>query len=122
MTIYVSHSKSFDYQNELYYPLKSLVEKCDFIFPHENSGSPYPTKKLFQDKKCNLVLAEVSFPATGQGIELGWADMMSIPIVCVHKKGTSFSGSLKLISTQFFEYTNAHELLEIVTSHAVKND
>lgn len=114
MTIYVSHSKSFDYKNELYYPLKSLVDKCDFIFPHENGDKGQISKNIFLEKKCGIVLAEVSFPATGQGIELGWADMMNIPIVCVHKKGSSISGSLKLISTQFYEYTNAHELLEIV--------
>lgn len=117
MIIYVSHSKSFDYKNELYYPLKSLVDKCDFIFPHENSSSAYPTKKLFQEKKCDFILAEVSYPATGQGIELGWADMMNVPVICINKKGLSISGSLRLITTQFYEYTNTHELLEIVKGH-----
>lgn len=119
MTIYVSHSKNFDYKNELYYPLKSLVEKYDFVFPHEDSEKSYPTKKLFQEKKCDLVIAEVSYPATGQGIELGWADILNIPILCVHKKGKSISGSIKLISKEVFEYSNGHELLEIVKSHAV---
>lgn len=122
MTIYISHSKSFDYKNNLYYPLKSLVDKCDFVFPHENSAQAYPAKKLFQEKKCDFVLAEVSFPATGQGIELGWAEMMNIPIICVNQKGTSISGSLKAITDKFFTYSNGHELIEIVKKHILKND
>lgn len=90
MTIYISHSKNFDYQNELYYPLKSLVEKYDFIFPHENGDKGMISKKIFQEKKCDIVLAEASFPATGEGIELGWANAYNIPIICVHKKAQAF--------------------------------
>lgn len=122
MTIYISHSKKFDYLNELYQPLRSLADKYNFIFPHENSASPYPTRKLFLEKKCDLVLAEVSQSATGQGIELGWADLQNIPIVCLYKKGSELSGSLKLICAKFFEYSSAPELIEIVKTHILPHD
>ena len=58
------------------------------------------------NKKCDFVLAEVSFPATGQGIELGWADVAEIPIICISKKDHKIAGSLKVISDKFIEYTD----------------
>jgi hypothetical protein len=114
MTIYISHSRNFDYQKELYQILQnsSLVQKHNLIFPHQNSSEPYPTKDLILNHKCDLVLAEVSFPATGQGIELGWADVASTPIICIYKKDHKIAGSLKVISNNFLEYSNLDSVVE----------
>ena len=88
MKIYVSHSKNFDYKKELYEVLENTNLKHEFILPHKDSDKSFNTKDLLMDKKCDLVLAEVSYPATGQGIELGWADVYKIPIVCIYKKNS----------------------------------
>lgn len=128
MTIYVSHSRKFDYQTDLYLPLRNsfLNSKHKIILPHEESEEPFDSKFLLQSKKfsslqsdklvlfesgkCDLVLAEVSYPSTGQGIELGWADANNVNIICVYKKGSEVSNSLKVICKEFFEYENPTDM------------
>lgn len=113
MTIYISHSRNFDFQKELYEILQnsSLAQKYELILTHKDSSKPYPTKDLILNKKCGLVLAEVSYPATGQGIELGWADIAEIPIICISKKDHKVAGSLKVISNNFLEYSDLADIL-----------
>ena len=110
MKIYVSHSKDFDFLNELYKPIRAstLNNQHEFFLPHENDRA-INTQEVI--KKSNLILAEVSFPATGQGIELGWANLLHIPILCVSKEGNKISGSLKYITKDFITYTDAADLI-----------
>lgn len=112
MKIYIAHSRCFDFQKELYEPIQnsSLAKEHIFIFPHSESDEPYSSKGVFQNG-CDLIIAEVSYPETGLGIELGWADILKIPIVCVYKKNSKISGSLKVITDMFLEYSNADDLL-----------
>jgi len=99
MKIYISHSSGFDFKAELYLPLRNSIlnKQHDLILPHENSEEPY----LIKDKlpEFDLILAEVSYPSTGQAIELGWVSMKRIPIACFYKKGSKVSSSLKTVST-----------------------
>lgn len=111
MKIYVSHSKNSDFVKELYTPLKEAKLPIEFIFPHEEGSDPYDSKLLFERHGCDYVLAEVSNPATGQGIELGWADTFKTPIMCFYKTGTKPSGSLKKIADKIIEYSNDKELV-----------
>lgn len=111
MKIYVSHSKKFDYKNELYKPLRESGFPVEFILPHETSDEPFDSKSLFENKGCNYILAEVSYPSTGQGIELGWANANNIPVICIYKKGSEISGSLQIVSDNIVEYASLTELL-----------
>ena len=110
MKIYVSHSRHFDFKKELYAVLENSNLDQDFIFPHKESDAPFNSKDLLKDKGCDLVLAEVSYPATGQGIELGWANIHNIPIVCIFKKNSKISGSLSVVSKDFIEYEDEGDL------------
>lgn len=114
MRIYISHSRNYDYENELYLPLRNsgLNSQHEFILPHENSSEPFNTKELFQTHGSDLVIAEVSFPATGQGIELGWANLLDIPVICISKKDAKISGSLKVITDKFLEYESSADLIQ----------
>lgn len=114
MKIYVSHLRRGKYEEELYKPLLSskLAEKHSFIFPHNKSQKPFNTKDLFKNNLCDLVLAEISYPATGQGIELGWANLLNIPIYCIYKKGQDVSGSALSISKKSFEYIDVKDMIE----------
>lgn len=113
MKIYVSHSTNFDFAKELYEPLtnSALGIVHYFIFPHKDSLEPYPSKELLQERKCDLVLAEVSLPSTGQGIELGWANFSGVKIICVHKRGAKISDSLTAVSRKFISYTDKNDLV-----------
>jgi len=112
MKIYVSHSRNFDFQKELYEPIRksSLNNKHTFILPHEKSDEPFNSKEYLKNQ-CDLLIAEVSNPETGLGIELGWADIYEVPIICIYRKGSKLSGSLKVISKSFIEYSNSAELI-----------
>lgn len=111
MRIYVSHSRSFDFQKDLYDPLKNANLPVEFIFPHEKSNSQTDSKELFENHECDYVLAEVSFPSTGQGIELGWANIFNIPVICFYKKDSKPSNSLKVITDKIIEYNDMKELV-----------
>jgi hypothetical protein len=106
MTIYVTHSRSFDFKKELYEPIRSsefgILHKI--ILPHEFSDEPYSSLAMFAEKKFDLILAEVSYPSTGQGIELGWASSFGIPIIGIYLENLKYSGSLKSVTNSFFAY------------------
>lgn len=112
MKIYVAHSRGYDFVNELYNPIKNsdLSKKYEFVFPHSESDEQFDSKNFFKTD-CDLVIAEVSYQKIGLGIELGWANILNIPIICIYKKGQEISGSLKVISNNFVEYENFDDLI-----------
>ncbi len=113
--LYLSHSKKYEnYKNLLYLPLRnsSLSKKYTLILPHESDDGSYPTKKLFDEKKEQLiVLAEISCDATGSGIELGWADDRDIPIISFYMHGLKGSTSAKMLSKENFTYCNFKDII-----------
>ena len=117
MKIYVGHSKELNFEEELYHPLRqsNLNSEHEIIFPHENNhkDAGFVTRDVI--KNCDLMLAEVSFPATGLGIELGWADSFGRPIICIHRNRARLSGSLKIICNNFIVYTDKHDLIDKLT-------
>ncbi len=114
MNIYICHSTSFDYQHQLYIPIKQseLFSQHQFILPHDHARDPINSKE--QIACCDLIIAEVSYPSTGQGIELGWAHSLNIPIYCFHLKDKKYSSSLKFISNNIFLYQNISDMLHVV--------
>jgi hypothetical protein len=122
MKIYVAHSTQGNYHEDLYIPLKTSSMSTDhtFILPHENSATQYNSKELFKKHECSLVIAEVSYPTTGEGIELGWADIYQIPIICIYKEGTRPSGALKVISNTFLQYSDSNDMIAQLKSYIEK--
>ena len=121
MKIYVSHSSKYDYMNKLYSPIKksSLNKDNLFFFPHDNKEI-INTKDIIES--YDLVLAEVSLSATGQGIELGWANYAHTPILCIYEKGKEISSSLKFITDDFIEYENNEDVIEKLENYILKKN
>lgn len=115
MKIYVSHSRNFDYKNELYRPLKESHLPIELIFPHEESLETFNSKELLESHGCEYILAEVSYPSTSQGIELGWADAFGIPIICFYKVGADPAKSLSRVSQKIIEYGDDMGLVNKLT-------
>lgn len=111
MKIYVVHSKSYDYENELYKVLRcsDLNNQHQIILPHETSDTLFDSKSFLDG--CDLVIAEVSYPKIGIGIELGWANLKNVKIICIYKKDFELSGSLKAVSKDFIEYESGDDLI-----------
>lgn len=120
MKIYISHSSKYDYKNKIYDPIKNsnLVQFNTFFLPHEEKNKIVNTRSIISD--YDLVIAEVSLPATGQGIELGWANYAEIPIVCIYKKGKEISSSLKFITNYFIEYEDINDMIDKISNFIEK--
>ncbi len=115
MKIYVGHSTSISFEEELYEPLRNsrINKKHTLVFPHQDSDELFDSKSFLQDE-CDLFIAEVSEASTGLGIELGWADQFGVPIVCLCRKSAEHSSSLKTVTDDFREYSNSRELVATV--------
>jgi len=109
MKIYVSHSTNFDYQAELYGPLREHFSEQILFLPHEKSTETMDSKNTIKD--ADMVLAEVSYPSTGQGIELGWANDAGVPIICIHREDAKHSGALEIVSDKLISYSSTDDLV-----------
>jgi hypothetical protein len=120
MKIYVAHSSGFDYQNQLYQPLRQseLNNEHELTLPHETSGVPSCSREFIATQ--DLVVAEVSYPSTGLGIELGWADSTKVPIVCFYQHGHTFSDSIRTVANDFIEYEDAPDLAAKLGAYIAK--
>lgn len=115
MKIYIGHSSSVDYIEELYQPLRKsdIDEEHEIVFPHEGSDEPFDSKEFLRDE-CGLFVAEVSRPSTGLGIELGWADEFGVSVLCVHSEEAEISSSVPVVADDIQEYGDERELLDLI--------
>ena len=116
MKIYISDSSKYDYKNKIYNPIKqsNLVRENTLFFPHDDNKI-VNTKEMIAN--YDLVIAEVTLPATGQGIELGWADYAKTPIVCLYEKGAKISSSLKFITKDLIEYESEIDMINQISKY-----
>lgn len=114
MRIYLAHSTDFDYKKELYEPFrKSKLNKMyEIIMPHEKSSELFNSKDFFKSDSKNIMLAEISQPKIGLGIELGWANAFGNKIICIHKKDAKLSSSVKVVTKNIIAYENAEDLID----------
>lgn len=56
-------------------------------------------------------MCEVSFPSTWLWIELWFASLYWTKIICIYKKWSEVSGSLKYVCKDFIEYENSDDML-----------
>ncbi len=111
MNICITHSTNFNFSKELYEPLKNsdIYKNNNIFFPHDEENKNINTQQIIRDS--DLIISEVSYPSTGQGIELGWANYLNKNILCIYKKDQKFSLALKFITNDFIEYENADDLI-----------
>ncbi len=112
MKVIVTHASSFNFEKELYEPLRKAVEGTTYelIFPHIWHEQNTSTKEFLKD--ADLVIGEVSYPSTGQGIELGWADMLAVPLLFLRKHGAKSSSALKYLKGEYIDYQDQADLLQ----------
>lgn len=110
MNIYISHSGAYDYENELYKPIKEseLSKIHRFFLPHEPENMDTDAK--IELKQTDVLVAESSLPSTGQGIELAQANAAGVPIVCFFKTGSKPSSSLRFVTNRIIEYSDIFDL------------
>src|SRR3989344_8787288 len=121
MKIYFTHSTNFDFKNEFYTPIRNSVlnSQHQITLPHETNKYINSNEII---KNSDLVIAEVSNPSTGMGIELGWTSNFNIPIIFIYKEDSKISSSLKSLSNNFIEYKNSQDLIDRLTVNIPKSD
>ncbi|MDB4992467.1 MAG: hypothetical protein JWL75_712 [Parcubacteria group bacterium] len=110
MKIYVAHAGDFDYENKLYIPIKAsnLAKEHEFFLPHEKEND-FNTKEVI--KTVDLLVADISQPSTGVGMEIGRAEAAGVSVLFVSEKGAKISTSLNYVSDQFIEYEDSNDLI-----------
>jgi hypothetical protein len=110
MKIFVAHASNFNFQDKIYTPIRSssLNSEFEFILPHEG-GRREVTKELI--KEAGAIVVDVSRPSTGAGIEMGWANAFSVPIICIYEKGSAVSKSVAYLAKAIIEYENPEDLI-----------
>lgn len=83
------------------------------FYPHDPNNSNVEANDIM--KNIDLLIAEVSYPSTGQGIELGYAYTNGVPIICFHKTNTTPSTSLKFVTDKIVEYRSTNQLVEKIS-------
>lgn len=113
--IYVGHCKLSNYETELYDVVKSLDEykHYEFILPHDMDREAYNGRDFY--KTLDLFIAEVSYKATGLGIELGWAFDDGVPIYYIYKDGVKLGQSVQCLSDTFYSYRDRESLRETLS-------
>ena len=108
--IYLAHSSNYDFQGGLYKPIKSshLMSMYEFIFLLDKPDNLPNTKELV--KSYSAVIAEMSYPSTGAGIEIGWADALRIPIIFIHNELYNPPPYLKTMSPHIIKYDKSTEI------------
>ena len=113
MKIYIGHSSGMDFVENLYQPLNrsNLSEDHELVFPHDDSTELFDSKS-FLENEADLMVAEVSNASTGLSIELGWADLFDVTIICVYRESDEPSSSIDALDCRKFEYRNKVEMVE----------
>jgi nucleoside 2-deoxyribosyltransferase len=106
--IYLAHAKEYpNFLEQLYDPfIANLSDYVEIILPHKKTNEPYDSRILIFGKKTDFVVAEISYPATGLGIEIGWANANNIPVIGIFKSNMKISSSAKTICNKCFKYTD----------------
>jgi hypothetical protein len=111
MNIYISHSKQFDYQNQLYKPLlnSTIAKNHPLFLPHRNSNKTNDSKQII--KNSDLFIVESSIPSFGVGIEVGWANCFNIPIIVLYKRSLKLSDSIRIVSQEIIPYDTIDNII-----------
>ncbi len=115
MKIFVAHSSSFDFKTKLYAPLRSSVlnTEHEILLPQEGEIEEI-TRDMIENS--DVLIAEVSSPSLGAGIEMGWADSFHHPVIAVYEKGTTPSFSIDNVVTDRIEYDGAEDMISKLTA------
>ncbi|MBW2964439.1 hypothetical protein KY363_03180 [Candidatus Woesearchaeota archaeon] len=111
MDIYVGHSGDYDYVNELYVPLRRsrLNGIHNLVLPHEFSRGPFDSKEFL--RSCGIMIAELSYPSTPLGVEIGWADGYGVPVIGLIQRPKELSRSMKNLISELIEYSDSQQMV-----------
>ena len=124
MRIYLSHPRGdYDFREFFYEPIQAsaIAKQHEFIYPHERDYGSSPRNMKEEIKKASIVIAEVSRPSTGSGIELGWAEAYDTPTLCLYQRGRDYSRSLLVVTRHIEQYSGKDDMVEKIEKFLANN-
>jgi hypothetical protein len=120
LNIYVSHSSKMNFEDELYKVLQNsnIGIYHNLILPHSKEYIDVDTKNIIMTS--DLLIAEVTYPGTGIGLELGRAECSGVPIVCIVKDGIECSSSIKR-NFDIIEYKDGDDMIKKLEEYIKTN-
>jgi hypothetical protein len=67
------------------------------------------------------MIAEVSYPSTGLGMELTWARAAGVPVLCLHQAGCEPSSSVLHVFSDRLIYKDSTDMVRKVLDWLLKN-
>jgi|APHM01.1.fsa_nt_gi hypothetical protein len=115
MKIYVRHSTDFNFEQKLYQPLmrSRVSDRHEIILPHRSEFTN--SKEIIMG--CDLMVAEVSYPSTGLGIELGWAEEFNTDVVCIHRREEKPSKAIQVVTEDAESYRDEDEIINVIADN-----
>jgi nucleoside 2-deoxyribosyltransferase len=115
MKIYVAHASQFDFKDKLYTPLRAsaLNTEHEILLPQDG-----PIEEITRDmiNATDALVAEVSAPSLGVGIEIGWADAAGVPVIAMYEKDSHPSFSIDNAVSDRFEYESSDDMIAKLTA------
>lgn len=120
MKIYFAHATSGDYKNDFYAPLRKdgTLRQHELILPHEDWKHENNSREFYDE--LDVMIAEVSNPSTGMGIELGWAYDAGVPIYAFCREGAKISGAVYAVTENVIKYTDSDDFVKKVNEAIIK--
>lgn len=114
MKVFVAHASSFNFKDKLYVPLRASVLNAehDILLPQEKEIEEITREHI---KHCDVLVADVSAPSLGAGIEMGWADAFGVPVIAMAEKGSHVSFSIDNVVSERFEYESPEDMVAKLT-------
>lgn len=111
MKIYVGHLRKYDYMNELYLPIlnSELGKREEFILPHLTEES-FNSQEVIENS--DLFIAELTYPSTGLGIEIGRAEIKGKRILCICNENSKLPSSLKYVNVDTLYYKDSEDMVK----------
>ena len=119
MRLFIAHSSDFDFKNKLYAPLRESVlnSEHEISLPQEGEKEEITREMI---KECDALIADVSKPSLGAGIEMGWANAFNVPIIAMSEKGSHVSFSINNVVQEHIVYENPDDMIEKLTASLQK--
>lgn len=114
MKIYFAHATGVDYENDFYAPLRTdeFLKQYELILPHEGLKHKNNSREFYDE--IDVMIAEVSSPSTGMGIELGWAYDAGVPIYAFCREGAKMSGAVYAVTNNVIKYMDSDDFVRKV--------
>jgi len=90
------------------------MQEFDMILPHEDSEELFDIRSAIETSQIDFVIADITYPSTGQGVELTWINAAGIPIECLYLEGSQVSHTLKLLTNKFFDYETEEDMIDMM--------